>query len=48
MTGLKGLASVERREGGVRVESDGVRLSLRGAEAQVEGDTVRVVLRHAK
>ena len=44
LVGLARAPKLERTDGRVVVEADGVRLSLSGAEARVEGETLRVVL----
>jgi hypothetical protein len=44
LVGFASAPTLDRRDGRVVVEGDGVRLSLAGAEARVEGETIRVSL----
>ncbi len=42
IVGLRDVPKVERRDGQLVVEAEGVRLTLRGAEASTAGDTLRI------
>ena len=42
VVGVRGTPRVDRREGLLTLEADGVRMSLQGADVATEGDTVRI------
>lgn len=42
IAGLAGVPKIERRDDGITLEAEGLRVTLRGAEARVEGETVRI------
>ncbi len=42
IVGVRAMPTIDRRDDGVTVEAEGVRLTLRGADVRAEGDTVRV------
>ncbi|MDO8834614.1 MAG: hypothetical protein Q7V01_03420, partial [Vicinamibacterales bacterium] len=44
IAGLAGLPTIERRDDGITLEAEGLRVTLRGADARVEGETVRVTV----
>jgi hypothetical protein len=48
IAGIQGTPKVGGDEGTVSVESPGVRLTLRGAEAQVDGALIRIIVRRPR
>ncbi len=48
IVGLRAAPKVERRDGQLVVEAEGVRLTLRGAEASTTGETLRIVWRPSR
>ncbi len=44
VAGLKGAPRVDRRDGRLTLEADGVRITLQGADLRTEGETLRVSL----
>jgi hypothetical protein len=42
IVGLRGEPKVDRREGQLRVEAEGVRIALKNADVRTEGDTLRI------